>query len=107
MGIQGAVEKLFNLPPLKEALASLGHLAEGETGQRLDRITARLVKLSGDSDRTMALLAQLERMDQQGTFQRLDELLKDLRPLVRSKGLNALLARLDTLGPLLDKLMKE
>lgn len=110
MGVWGTVEKTLGLPPLKEALQGLRHLAEGETGARLDRITARLVKLSTDSQgnaQAMELLRLVERLDQQGSLQRLDEVLRDLQPIVRSKGANALLQRLEGLAPLLDKLMKE
>lgn len=110
MSVLSSVEKALGLPPMKEALGQLQALSEGEAGKTLDRITARLVKLSADTPgnaQAMALLREVREMYKEGSLQCLGEILKDLRPLTKSKGLNALLERLDKLTPFLDKLMKE
>lgn len=114
MGLLDEFEKRMGLPPLKEILGEGGDKGRASrlVGllRQLNPLMKRLENLSKDSHgmaNTLELLRLVERLDQQGTLQRLDELLKDLQPLLKSKSATALLDRLDKLAPVLEGLLKE
>ncbi len=106
MGILAELEKKLGLPPLQQVT----QMADGKTGERIERILGRLERLSKNSQglgQALELLRLVKQLDDQGALQRLDSLLKDLQPLTTSKGAMALLGRLEKLAPMLEGLLKE
>ena len=106
MGILAELEKRLGLPPLKQVT----DMADGKTGERIERILGRLERLSKNSQglgQALELLRLVKQLDDQGALQRLDDLLKDLQPLTTSKGAMALLERLEKLAPMVEVLLKE
>ena len=94
------LEQALGLPDLDKVLP----LVQGESGKRVERLLARVERLSKDSaglGQAVELLKLVERLDKEGTLQRLDELLKDLAPLMKSKTAHEMVARLGQLGDLL------
>jgi len=106
VGILAELEKRLGLPPLKQVT----DMADGKTGERIERILGRLERLSKNSQglgQALELLRLVKQLDDQGALQRLDDLLKDLQPLTTSKGAMALLERLEKLAPMVEVLLKE
>lgn len=97
-------EERMGLPSLKEVTS----LLSGPTGKRIDNLITRLEKLSQDKStivQVIELLNLIQQMDNAGTLDKLNEL---LRNLPRGKSGQALVLELRKaiaeLGPRLDKL---
>ena len=106
MSLLTELEKRLGLPPLQQ----VADLAEGKTGERVERILGRLERLGKNSQglgQALELLRLVKQLDDQGSLQRLEGVLKDLQPLLTSKSLPVLLERLEKLAPLLAGLLKE
>jgi ABC-type transporter Mla subunit MlaD len=111
-GIAGKIEEKFGLPKLQEvseALNKLSHLLEGERGKRLERLISNLRELAQDhesAEHAERLLTLLERLDQEGTLMRFDQVLKDIKPVMNSRLTKDVVGRLSQLGDLLDMLQQ-
>jgi uncharacterized phage infection (PIP) family protein YhgE len=107
-------EDKLGLPPLQEVTS----LLSGPTGKRVDSLITRLEKLSQDKTaitEVLELLKLIQQMDNAGTLDKLNELLKNIP---KGKGGQALVSelrqaitqlapRLDKLSALASALMKE
>ncbi len=101
-----ALETKLGLPKLDDVVS----LASGETGKRVDRIVSKLILLSKDSKGTndaIALLEIVERLDKQGTLERLIDLLDKIGPLTKGKTALLLVQKLEKMEKLLATLLKE
>ena len=98
------IEERFNLPPLKKAFSFL----TGPTGKRIEAIIHSLETLSEDTATIHAithLLELIERMDKDGTLDKLNVTLEHIGPLTRSKNLKLMLDKLDKFEILLKDLL--
>mgnify|MGYP001572626677 CR=1 FL=1 len=98
------LEKRFNLPPLEKAFAFL----TGPTGKRIESIILSLDKLSKDASTihdVTHLLELIERMDKEGTLDKLNITLRSIGPLTRSKNLKLVLDKLDKFEAILKDLL--
>ena len=103
--VAGLGEKM-GLPPIRQVLGML----EGDSGKRLERLVVKLEKLAQDSAGLMnatQLLTLVCKMHEDGSLEKLDELLKDLMALSKSKTATALLEKVESMAPMLGKLLKE
>jgi len=100
------LEERFGFPPLDD----VKKLVTGDTGKRVNLLVARLERMSKDSSGILGaveLLKLVRELDQQGTLQRLLDLLKELSPIVKGKQAGILIERLGKLETMLQSLLKE
>lgn len=99
------LERKLGLPKLAEMTS----LLSGDSGKRLEGIIGKLEKLS-ESDKNLqeiaTLLNTIERLDQSGALVRLDDILKELVVLSKSKSMKSAVDAAIQLGPMLKDLVK-
>lgn len=99
-------EERLGLPPLKDMAA----LLSGPTGKRLESIVNKLNSLHKDTSsikEMVTLLKLVKELDDNGTIERLTELLKEIKPLSKSKLGAALLEKFDKFEKMLTALLKD
>ncbi|MBW2560826.1 MAG: hypothetical protein JRE40_08225, partial [Deltaproteobacteria bacterium] len=91
----------LGLPPLSE----IADLLSGEKGRLLDRVLARVERLSKSaSPRDVAeVLGLLKELDERGVLERVDRILSRLPPLSK-RDLTRILGRLERLVELMEKI---
>lgn len=105
-GLKRLVDETFGPP--KEGIKVLRELTSGETGKQLDKLLARVEKLSKDTSnlpQILELLKVVERLGQEGYLKELNDILKYLP---KGQSGHAMVTELrkaiEELGPRLDKL---
>ena len=95
------IERRLGLPPLSE----IADLLSGERGRLLDRVLARVERLSKSaSPKDVAqILGLLKELDERGVLERLDRILSKLPPISK-RDLTRILGRLERLADMMEKM---
>ena len=105
------LEGRFGLPKLDRMVDltdRISQIPSGESGKRIESILGKLEKLSnndGNLDRATELLGHIERLDSNGTLNKVDGLLKDAKPIVNSKIGRGLTKQVDKFGKLIEDIL--
>lgn len=109
MQIKGLFDKTFGPPA--EGIKLVREITSGETGKNLDRLLARVERISKDSSalpQVLELFKVIERLGQAGYLKELDDILQKLpRGKNQQLLLSGLYLRLDKLFALLQSLLSE
>lgn len=106
-------EEKFGLPKLDRVVDvtdRVSKIPSGESGKRVERILNTLEKLSSSEDslnKATELLEVVERLDSRGTLSRVDQTLKDAKPIVNSNMGKELSKRVDRFTSLIEDIFHE